>query len=58
MGAMSYVYGLLTMVALCAFWALFQSWLFRHDPDAERRASKCEGCNCSTPCEDSADKAT
>ena len=55
---MNYVYGLLTMVGLCAFWAVFQSWLFRHDPDAERRASKCEGCNCSTPCEDSADKAT
>lgn len=42
---------LLAIVGLCAFWAIFQLWLFKHDPDAERRATKCNGCNCERPCE-------
>lgn len=44
----TYLFPLLAVVGLCAFWAVFQMWLFRHDPDAERRSQKCEGCNCQT----------
>jgi predicted permease len=47
----SYILPLLAVVALCAFWAIFQTWLFKHDPDAERRSQSCGGCsgqgNCS-----------
>ena len=48
----SYILPLLAIVALCAFWAIFQTWLFKHDPDAEQRSQSCSGCggqgNCNS----------
>jgi len=41
-----YIFPLLAIVALCALWAVFQLWLWRHDSDAEDRSTKCAGCNC------------
>lgn len=41
-----YLLPLLAVAGLCAFWAVFQVWLWRHDPDARERSTKCEGCNC------------
>jgi hypothetical protein len=48
---MTYAYSLLAVVLLCAFWALFQQWLARHDPDAASRPRKCGGCNRRDECE-------
>jgi len=46
----TYIYPLLAVVSLCAFWAIFQTWLFKHDPDAERRSLKCGGCGREDEC--------
>ena len=46
----TYIVPLLAVVALCAFWAIFQLWLFKHDPDAERRSLKCGGCGREDEC--------
>jgi hypothetical protein len=46
----TYIIPLLAIVALCAFWAIFQTWLFKHDPDAERRSVKCGGCGRKEEC--------
>ena len=43
---MSYLAGLLTFIALCAGWAVFQVWLSKHDPEANQRLRKCGECNC------------
>jgi len=40
----TYFLPLLSVVALCAFWAIFQVWLSRHDPDAKTRSRNCGGC--------------
>ena len=42
---MTYVYSLLGLVTLCAFWAVFQLWLRTQDPECAERANKCGGCN-------------
>jgi hypothetical protein len=42
---MTYLYSLLGLVALCAFWAAFQLWLTTHDPEVAERCNKCGGCN-------------
>jgi hypothetical protein len=46
----SYLFSLLAVVALCAFWAIFQVWLSKHDPDAARRSQKCGGCGRKEDC--------
>ena len=48
---MSYALPLLAVVLLCAGWAIFQLWLSRHDPDANRRSLKCGDCGCEERCE-------
>jgi hypothetical protein len=47
----TYILSLLAVVALCAFWAIFQVWLFKHDPAAERRSLKCGGCGREGECD-------
>jgi hypothetical protein len=42
---MTYIFSLLGLVALCVFWAIFQQWLSKQDPDGEIRPTKCGGCN-------------
>jgi len=51
---LTYLIALLAVVALCAFWALFQVWLSRHDPDGEKRPLKCGACGCEKDCEEEA----
>ena len=46
----TYAIPLLAVVALCAFWAVFQTWLFKYDPDAEHRSLKCGGCGSQRQC--------
>lgn len=46
----TYALPLLAVIALCAFWAIFQIWLFKHDPDAKRRSQKCGGCSRKNEC--------
>lgn len=46
-----YLVPLLAIIALCAFWAVFQLWLARHDPDAARRSLKCGNCGCEKQCD-------
>ena len=46
----NYILPLLAVVALCAFWAIFQTWLFKIDPDAKRRSQKCGGCSRQDEC--------
>jgi hypothetical protein len=41
----TYIFSLLGLVTLCVFWAVFQQWLSKHDPDTEKRPAKCGGCN-------------
>lgn len=47
----TYAMPLFAVVALCAFWAVFQTWLFKHDPDAEHRSLKCGGCGNQGECD-------
>jgi len=51
----SYLFPLLAIIALCAFWAIFQLWLEKHDPDARTRADKCGGCGRQTECNGAGD---
>ena len=46
----TYLFPLLAVIALCAFWAVFQMWLYKHDPAATRRSLKCGGCNRQDKC--------
>jgi len=46
----TYLLPLLAIVLLCAFWAVFQVWLSRHDPDAETRSQKCGACGRQDEC--------
>jgi hypothetical protein len=48
---MMYLLPLLAIVALCAFWALFQQWLARVDLDANKRSLKCGGCGRRGECD-------
>jgi hypothetical protein len=41
----TYIFALIGLATLCAFWAFFQQWLGKHDPDIQERANKCGGCN-------------
>ena len=54
---LNYLIPLLAIILLCAFWAVFQLWLSRRDPDAARRMQKCGNCACETPCEESDDES-
>jgi len=40
----TYIYALLGLTALCVFWALFQLWLNKADPESAKRSDKCGGC--------------
>ena len=53
----SYVFPLLAIIALCAFWAIFQLWLSKHDPDLGERSQKCGGCGRKTECDGAADSS-
>ena len=48
---MTYALPLLAIISLCAFWAIFQVWLSRHNPDAGKRSLKCGNCECEEQCE-------
>ena len=47
----TYLFPLLAVVALCAFWAVFQLWLSRHDPDVETKSQKCGSCGRQDECD-------
>jgi len=46
----TYLLPLLSVIALCVFWAIFQVWLSKHDPDAKTRSAKCGGCGRQDEC--------
>lgn len=47
---LGYFYALLTMILLCAFWAGFQLWLNKVDPENQtNKESSCSGCE--KPCD-------
>jgi hypothetical protein len=48
---MTYVLPLFAVVALCAFWAVFQVWLAKHDDEARTRSLKCGGCGRRGECD-------
>jgi hypothetical protein len=52
----NYIFPLLSVVALCAFWAIFQVWLSRHDPDAKTTSRKCGGCGRQDECDAAGDR--
>jgi hypothetical protein len=39
------VISLLGIVALRVFWAVFQLWLKKTDPDVAEQCNRCGGCN-------------
>ena len=41
----TYLIPLLAFIGLCAFWASFQVWLAKTDPEAAERGNRCGGCN-------------
>ena len=47
----TYFFPLLAVVALCVFWAIFQVWLSKHDPDAKTKSAKCGGCGRRGECD-------
>lgn len=53
----TYFLPLLAVVLLCAFWAIFQMWLARHDADAKSRSLKCGGCGRQDECDSAADRS-
>lgn len=46
-----YLVPLLSVIGLCALWAVFQLWLAKHDPDAAKRSLKCGNCGCEKQCD-------
>jgi len=46
----TYLLPLLSVTALCVFWAIFQVWLSKHDPDAKNTSAKCGGCGRRDEC--------
>jgi hypothetical protein len=52
---MTYLYALLAIVGLCAFWAVFQLWLAKQDPDLGERSQKCGGCGRRNECDAAGD---
>jgi len=54
---MTYFFPLLAVIALCAFWAIFQLWLEKHDPDARTRSEKCGGCGRQNECNSAGDQS-
>jgi len=48
----TYFFPLLSVVLLCALWAIFQMWLSRHDPDAKTAPQKCGACGRRDECDD------
>jgi len=53
----TYFIPLLSVIALCAFWAIFQVWLSRHDPDAKTASRKCGACGRQDECGGAGDPA-
>jgi len=53
----TYFFPLLSVIALCAFWAIFQVWLSGHDPDANTTSRKCGACGRQDECADAGDPA-
>jgi len=51
----TYILPLLAVIALCGFWAIFQLWLEKHDPDAKTRSQKCGGCGRKDECNSAGD---
>ena len=41
----TYLVPLLAFIALCGFWAVFQVWLRKTDPETAERINRCGGCN-------------
>ena len=41
----TYLIPMLALTGLCAFWAVFQLWLAKIDPEANERGNRCGGCN-------------
>jgi hypothetical protein len=52
----NYLVPLLAIIALCAFWAIFQLWLAKHDSDLAKRSLKCGNCGCEEQCERDPDR--
>jgi len=48
---MTNLLALLAIIALCAFWGIFQLWLEKRDPDAAERSQKCGGCGRKDKCQ-------
>ncbi len=46
----TYLIPLLAIIALCAFWGIFQLWLGKVDPDAGERPQKCGACGRRDDC--------
>ncbi len=53
----TYFFPLFAVIALCAFWAIFQVWLPRLDPDAKSRPLKCGGCGQQDECHGAGDQS-
>ena len=48
----TYLYVLIAFIALCVFWAGFQLWLTKHDPELGKRSLKCGNCGCDKQCDE------
>jgi len=42
---LTHLFAIIGLMALCAFWVLFQLWLKRVDPDQRDSNERCMGCN-------------
>lgn len=51
----TYLFPLLAVIALCAFWAIFQVWLSKHDPDAVTNSRRCGACGRKDECDGAGD---
>ena len=47
----AYLIPLVSLIVLCALWAIFQLWLQRHDPDSDKRSLKCGACERRHDCD-------
>jgi len=52
-----YFFPLLAVVLLCAFWAIFQVWLSRNNPDVKTTSLKCGGCGRRDECNSNGDQS-
>jgi len=47
---LDYLLAIISLVAICSAWALFQIWIKKYNPNTVAFKSKCSGCSNASGC--------